>query len=85
MARTELPAVVRIAVGQVTLTNVGGWDAAGNIVCTYPTTLEDGVVEVISPRHLYHRFAGRDLYPTADQVATLIAGQAITLAPKQWA
>lgn len=85
MAKSKLPATVLIAVGQVTLTNVGGWDAAGNIAGTYRTMLEDGVVEVISPRHLYHRFAGRDLYPTADQVATLIAGQAITLSPKQWA
>lgn len=85
MAKSKLPAYVRIAVGQVSLTNVGGWDAAGNVVCTYPTSLEDGVLEVISPRHLYHRFAGRDLYPTKEQMAALLAGEQVIFATKQWA
>lgn len=85
MAKSKMPAYVRVATGQVTLTTIGGWDAAGNIVCTYPTALEDGVLEVIGPRHLYHRFAGRDLYPTKEQVAALIAGEQVVFATKQWA
>jgi hypothetical protein len=85
MAKSKVPTYVRIVASQVSLTNVGGWDAAGSVVCTYQTDLEDGVLEVISPRHLYHRFAGRDLYPTKEQVAALLAGEQVVLGTKQWA
>lgn len=84
MAKQKLPKSIKITDGQVTLTRIGAWDRAGQVVCTYPSLLEEGALEVISPRHLYHRMAGRDLYPTPTQMEALLAAQPVTFGTAQW-
>ncbi len=68
----------------VRLTCIGGWNAAGLVHSTYERVLQ-GLVEVISPTHLYHGIAGKDLYPTVEQFELLQQGQPVTLGTSQWA
>lgn len=79
--RAEQP--TRLTV-EVRLTRIGGWNAAGLVHSAYKRVLQ-GLVEVISPRHLYHWIAGKDLYPTAEQFELLKQGQPVTLGTSQWA
>lgn len=85
MAKSKLPKIIKISDGQVTLTCVGARDYAGRVVCTYPQRLEEGSLQVVSKKHVYHWMAGRDLYPTEDQMAALLAGQPVTFGSAQWA
>jgi hypothetical protein len=85
MSKPKLPKIIKISDAQVTLTCVGARNHAGQVVYTYPQLLEKGSLEVVSPKHVYHWMAGRDLYPTEEQMAALCAGRPVTFGSAQWA
>jgi hypothetical protein len=68
----------------VRITEVAGWAESGIVARTIESDAS-GLVEVISPRHLYNYELGRDLYPTVEQVVQLKAGETVVLGVKQWA
>jgi hypothetical protein len=79
--KPKLPEILEI---EVMLAHVGGWTQGSLVACTYEQPLA-GQVQVIKKTHLYHRMAGRDLYPTTEQFDALVAGQHVTFGAHQWA
>lgn len=68
----------------VRITEGAGCAESGIVAWTVEADVS-GVVEVISPRHLYNYERGRDLYPTPEQLALMKAGETVVLGLKQWA
>lgn len=62
----------------------GGFDLAGNVVCTYEEDIS-GPFEYHSPRHLYQWHRGVDVYPTPEQLEALLAGEKVVFNMRQWA
>lgn len=62
----------------------GGFNQAGQVAITYPENIS-GTFVYISPRHLYQKVRGIDVYPTPEQVEQMLNGEQVTFNMTQWA
>lgn len=82
--RSRKPSLPDVVTVNLTLTCAGSFSDSGLVASTYERPLRASA-QVLTPRHLYCREAGRDLYPAPEQLQQILRGEHVTLGLRQWA